>query len=55
MVISSKSSTPHRLRTQFETAVLNFQRLDLFDAMRGQAVLQIDAGKRRWKLAQIGR
>ena len=34
-------------------AVINFERLDLLGAMRGQAVLQIDPGERRRKLAQI--
>ena len=40
---------------QLDAAVLDLQRLDLLGAMRGQAVLQIDAGERRRQLAQIGR
>ena len=39
---------------QFDAAVFDLQRLDLFGAMGGQAILQIDAGQRRRKLAQIG-
>ena len=34
-------------------AVIDFKRLDLLGAMRGQAVLQIDPGERRRELAQI--
>ena len=39
---------------QFDAAVLDLQRLHLLGAVRGQAVLQIDAGERGRELAQIG-
>ena len=39
---------------QLDAAVFDLQRFDLLGAMRGQAVLQVDAGERRGKLAQIG-
>ena len=40
---------------QFGPAIFGLQRLHLFGAVRGQAVLQVDPGQRRGKLAQIGR
>ena len=40
---------------QFRVAVFDRQRLDLLGAVVGQAVLQVDAGKRRGKLVQIVR
>jgi hypothetical protein len=39
---------------QLDAALVALERLDLFGAMRGQAILQVDAGKRRWQLAEIG-
>jgi hypothetical protein len=36
---------------QLHAAVVDLQRLDLFGAMGGQAILKIDAGERRGKLA----
>ena len=41
-------------RPELEAAVLDFQRLDLLGAVGGKAILQIDAGERGRKLAQIG-
>ena len=38
---------------ELHPAVIDLKRLDLLGAMRGQAVLQIDAGERRRKLPQI--
>jgi hypothetical protein len=40
---------------QLGSPIFGFQRLDLLGSVRGKPVLQIDAGKRRGKLAQIGR
>jgi hypothetical protein len=39
---------------QFDTAVIGFQRLDLLRPTGRQAILQVDRGERRGKLAQIG-
>ena len=38
---------------KLNAAVLDLERLDLLGAVRGQAVLQVDAGERRRELAQI--
>jgi hypothetical protein len=40
---------------QFDATIINLERLDLFGAVRGQAVLQINAGERRRELAEVGR
>ena len=40
---------------QLDATIFDLERLHLLGAMRGQAVLQVDAGERRRKLAQIGR
>lgn len=40
---------------KFSAAIRDLQRLDLLGAMVGEAVLQVDASKRRRELAQIGR
>lgn len=37
--------------TKLDTAILAFERLHLFGTVRSQAILQIDAGERRGKLA----
>ena len=39
---------------QLDAAFLDFEGLDLLGPMRGQAILQVDAGERGGKLAQIG-
>ena len=39
---------------QLDPAVVGLERLDLLGPMRGQPVLQVDAGERRRELAQIG-
>jgi hypothetical protein len=41
-------------RAQFDTSILNLEGFNQLGTMRGQPVLKADAGKRRWKLAQIG-
>jgi len=40
---------------QLDTAIMGLERLHLLGAVRGQPVLQVDAGERRRELAQIGR
>lgn len=42
-------------RAQFDAIVVGFERLDLLGPVRGQAVLQVDRGQRRRKLAEVGR
>lgn len=40
-------------RAEFDAAVVGFERLDQLGAVRGEAVLQVDAGERRRQLAEI--
>jgi len=42
-------------RAKLDASVLDLERLDLFGAVRGEAILQVDAGKGRRQLPQIGR
>ena len=44
-----------RNRSKLKTAVFDLQRFDLLGAVRGKAILQIDAGERCRQLTQIGR
>ena len=39
---------------QFNASILNLEVFDQLGAMRGEPVLKLDAGQRRWELAQIG-
>ena len=38
---------------ELHPAVIGLERLDLLGSMRGQPVLQVDAGERRWELAHV--
>jgi hypothetical protein len=40
--------------TELDTAIFDLQRLDLFGAIRRQAVLEVDAGERCWELTEVG-
>jgi hypothetical protein len=42
-------------RAQLDASVFDLERFNLRGAMGSQPILQVDAGERRGKLAQIGR
>jgi len=40
---------------QLDAAIFDIERLDLFGSVRGEALLEIDAGEWRRQLAEVGR